>query len=221
MIITTHIGWDDTLRRINMENLFGLINSSEIMLKQNLTDFKERVDSEASKMSENEKQEYFEYLGDEYWQLSEVFPQVSRRALFAICYSTVEFGLNRLCRAVYADSLCVSPVPKRTNLNNSKKYLMDKVKLSQEALQDYWDRLDSYRFIRNRVIHHDATLKDDKHSETTREFISKEPSISIGQFDKIELGDDFCINFAQFVNTFIDQLVSELRKKPAIVQADP
>lgn len=221
MIVAKHIGWDDMLIRIEIKNLRGFIDSLEITLKQNLKDFKDRVDAEVSKMSKEEKEEYFEYLSDDHWRLSEVFPQISRRALFAICYATMEFELNRLCHAAYADSLGMDLVPKRPHLNDSKKYLIDKVRLQQQALQDLWNKLDSYRCVRNKVVHHNSTLGDDEQSQKAEEFISKEPSISIGQFNRIELGDKFCMNFVEFMNKLTAQLVSELRKKPTVVQAKP
>ena len=67
---------------------------------QNAKSFKEQFSADLAKMDENERQDYAEFMIEEYTKAVEVLPRLQWYAQFLVVYSSFEHALNELCRIV-------------------------------------------------------------------------------------------------------------------------
>lgn len=79
------------------QHVIGVENylSSEV---KNRGDYHEKV---TENYTEEEKNEYYDFYSDDYWELKKVFPSIQRKSELAGIYTVLEHNLNLLCSIYY------------------------------------------------------------------------------------------------------------------------
>lgn len=86
---------------IEIQNFREYCILSEELFKQETEKFNEKIEEEAKKYSEEIRDEFLEANSDSYFQLKDIFPNMSRASLFTTCYSFIEYQLIRICNLLY------------------------------------------------------------------------------------------------------------------------
>ncbi len=63
-----------------------------------------RFTNDIDGMSEEEVREYFDWYGEDYLMVENVFQKISLNSFIIILYSYIESGLTSLCRVRYSDA---------------------------------------------------------------------------------------------------------------------
>jgi len=87
------------------EYSFNIKKINEVELEK----FQKNIDVEASKLSDDEKDEYYEANQEDYEKYSEIFNSLSINSMFIIAYACFESGLYKICADL------------SSNLNNENK----------------------------------------------------------------------------------------------------
>lgn len=100
---------------------------------------------------------------EEIARYSELYFSLTRNSTIVTCYSKFEMLLKRLC--LYAKDALELPHPlpsNKANLKDFKSYLEKKVKLDLSSLDKEWKRIDSYRVVRNLIVHNNNNVVLDR-----------------------------------------------------------
>lgn len=137
----------------------------------------DRFTRDTQELSEEEKNEYFEWNSEDYFIVEDVFTQISLRSFIVILFSYIEDGMNTLCNAEYSDR---SRYQKKNGLEEFKVKCIDmqgkgiiRAKLYLEKVigrnlhteRKPWSEIETLRKIRNAIVHEDGnangSLKSD------------------------------------------------------------
>jgi len=139
--------------------------------------FSERLETETAHFSNEEKEEYFGWISEDYFMIKDVFTQISMRSFIVILFSYVENGMNMLCNVEYSDKaryhkkegleeLKVKHTDMEGNgIKRAKLYLEKIIGCNLHSDKKPWSEIDTLRKIRNTIVHDDgkanSSLKND------------------------------------------------------------
>ena len=100
---------------------------------------------------------------DEYWDLSEAFPNIQRRSELMSVYSLLEDSLNKICEAFerfIKNPIKINDLSSRNILIQYKSYLEKVVIINfPDGDNSSWEEIINIQEIRNSFIHKDGTVK--------------------------------------------------------------
>ena len=171
------------------------------------------VEAKAKKMSKESRDEWYEWNEDAHWQLSDVFPSIMQDSLFVTTYSYLESALASIVKKLANDN----PKPVKLQelrgdgLQLFKTYLNKVQEIDFPDNSSEWQRISTYRRIRNFIVHNDRKLEDSKNADIVRQFSSQYPQlVSINRFNKIsitkECNTDFIDRVEKFFSTLLDKI---------------
>lgn len=153
---------------------FDEFMKSAIKREERLTS--QRIEKEASRLVTEEREEYYEYISEDYHKIGDVFEKLALDSFVVMLYARVETGMGALCDALRQD---------RQKLNGEKIDLrytdlrgsgyLDQTKLYMEKVlgvdldlghNAQWREIVGLRTLRNAIVHEagwlntkDAALK--------------------------------------------------------------
>jgi hypothetical protein len=152
------------------------------------------------------------------WQFSELYPRISRYALFAMCYSYLEHSLETICvryHKHYGVSLKVDEIRER-GIRRFQTYLKKAVGMGSQFPDQTaeWQDILVYSMLRNAIIHNDGLLARDfeKHrrGQDIRAFIEQHDSVDlrpdVPDRPRITLRDGFCPEVVDTMERFLNTL---------------
>lgn len=133
-----------------MGRYLDLIN---ILFKRELDEFSEFIEKQAEEISDEHKDDFYEYHGDEYGDLKEFFPQKSFSSFVVSWYSYIEQSLFDMCDDL---KLTISQTifdEQKTGrgIKRAKRFLY--LGANYEINQIQWLELTHIRRIRNLLVH--------------------------------------------------------------------
>lgn len=165
-----------------MEQFKHFTISAIVNEKQSLENsFTEATDE----MTEDEAQEYAEFLAEDYFLIKDVFQKISLNSFIIILYSYIESGMNKLCRARYNDARWsqkkknqiaedkgrkpeYSHLPKikfkdmsGKGIRRAKRYLEKVFCVSFDPVKYQWEEINALANLRNAIVH-DNSIANEK-----------------------------------------------------------
>lgn len=132
----------------------------------------DRLDRYTQDLSEEQKQEYSEWMSEDYFMVEDVFTQISLRSFIVILFSYIEDGMNTLCKAEYSDKARYQKKKgleefkvKYTDMqgegiNRAKLYLEKVIGRNLNTEEKPWSEIQTLRKIRNAIVHEDGNTSD-------------------------------------------------------------
>ena len=197
-----------SLLNFDLENLENYCQIMETSLKNQKKNFEEWLEKEAEKLSEEEKEEFYDFYSDDYWELSNVFPNTLRSSLLVAAYSVLERQLVACCTELWnKNQYPVKPnIPQRRIIFEARNYLITHAGISIPDTSPNWSGIVSYNKIRNSIVHNGGKLNSQRLADL-QPFLALNPSITLDQFHGVVLGEDACKNFIKIVrNLFFDEI---------------
>lgn len=171
------------------------------------------MDLQTAGLSQNEKDQFYEWHSEDYWKLKDSFPDIHRNALFIAIYSEFEEMLKSICGALASKKGCdICLYTWRGGiLEKAKSCFTKDIGIKWSISPELWDEVTSIRGIRNTIVHNAGWLDDArKDYEKLEMYISSERvSATLHQRDglhKVQLTDSF---ISEVLGT-LDQLLEEL-----------
>ena len=194
--------------------LLDTVKLSERLLKEESAAFKARVNAMAAEMSEEAREEFYEFMGDEYWQIHERFPNILRRALFLYCYAEIEAYLNRMCHIAQRQYGLDLPLSKVTGkgIERAKLYLTKVAGVAFPSDSREWRELTNYNKLRNVLAHSEGRLPDVEREGHLRDYVDRHPHLELEFDGSIIIQEGFCEEVVEAAFQFFKQLPKELRR---------
>lgn len=161
----------------------------------------------------------FDPFEDDYWKLSEAFPQSARKAIFISAYSLFESGLKHLCHHAYLAKLSASPPGHRNfYIENAYEYMTGEVRIPKKVFGTRWNYLDRYRLLRNAIVHQQGKLHKRATNPTDKRlkwFIGRERTVSTDHLRRVKLNKMFCPRYIDLQQKFFSNLLDAMRSRKA------
>jgi hypothetical protein len=139
---------------------------AERSLIQHVKALDAKVATQAKGMTKLQKSEYFDYMHDEYVELTEIFPRLQWYSQFLIAYSTFENVLNRLCQIVQRrSSLDLSFKDlEGQGIARARSYLSKVAKVNTPFSSKHWNKALLLGEIRNAIAHRNGEIPHEPNS---------------------------------------------------------
>lgn len=158
-----------------------------------------RFDRDTKYLSEEQKEEYFDWNSEDYFMVEDVFTQVSMKSFIVILFSYIEDGMNTLCNAEYSDK---ARYHKKEGLEEFKvKYTdmqgkgISRAKLYMEKIigcnlhsdKKPWSEIETLRKIRNTIVHDDGNANDSLKNDANFKQHLNDGRLKLENHDKIKI----------------------------------
>ena len=185
----------------------------ERFLAERFNAFKERIKTEAKKLSNEARDDFYEWHSDEYLELSEELPNRLRGSLFVTVMFILEHRLNEFC------VMCQKASGSRLVLNDmadkgiyrARKYLNKVFEINFPDSPAFWEKIDIFQIIRNAIAHNDGNVNQEV--DKLNDYISKMESASFKlESSKILLNDSFVTEAIDLIQGCLVSLYKQLDK---------
>jgi len=196
--------------RNDLEEFKYHVSGVENYLSLEVKDLVNRHEQATENLTEDEKNEYYEFYSDDYWQLAEVFPQIQRKSELVGIYTVLEHNLNLLCSIYqrHTDSkVKLSDLKAQGIIDTARKYLVKVVGLDFPSDHRSWAEIKKIQRIRNLFVHNDGKLKGtDNDKRPIKDYISNSNYLELGQYERIIINSGFTIYCLDQFREFFDEL---------------
>lgn len=204
--------WLVTGIEIDLSHLREYARLIEDLLKDKQKEFNSWVEEKASRLSEEQKEEFYEFYSDDHWELSEVYPNILRESLFVATLSLVEHELISLCRNLYRENkynLALDEVV-GNGIHKAKLYLN---KVANVGNNTQWNGILIFQKIRNFIVHNRGKLDDSKNAKEVESYVTSNSLIKLDHFRRMQFSSTFCLEAIEVVDKFFSSLFKELKNK--------
>ncbi|QDV66825.1 hypothetical protein Poly24_05130 [Rosistilla carotiformis] len=198
--------------RIKIDELRHYIATVESALDKEFNTFDNWVADQTSQMTEDAKSDFYDFHSDTAWNLSESFPRMTRNAIFSSAYFSLEHELLAICKQLRARKkipLAVNDL-KHNGITAASVYLRKVGGIEFPSNTQEWQRITIYNKIRNFIAHNDGTLDKSDNAAAVRQYAKTHPHISFSSSDEIILGQDFCTQTLDTIETFFNAVLDAI-----------
>jgi len=188
-----------------------LIEMSRLM-DNNLSDFSDRINQEADNLDREAKEDWFDSNYDEQWKLAEVFPEIYRKSFFIMIYGYIEATMRSFAmvleshrqKEIKIDNL------KGDGINLYRIYFL-KVQSIPLKSSSHSQKIDSYRKMRNFIVHNNSRLDNSNNAKQIKRFAEKYPDLlTIASHGEIKIQDQTNHDFLNAVEKYLCELADLL-----------
>ena len=197
--------------RFSLEQISRHIEAVETLLEKEAEDLVIKVDQQAKELkSEEARGEYFEFMGDDIWELQDLFPQMQRQASLMAAISVAEVELNKLCDYVAkkkSQRIKVADL-KGTGLFRAKTFLSRIVCIKESWEGSAWQEVRRATEIRNSFVHNEGSVE----RKDIVDYVSKSPHLSKSSTSKIMLEKTYAPFVLGQIKSLYESVVNEMEK---------
>ena len=161
------------------EELEDCAANLELLLTIEVEKLNKSMEAQAVNMTLEQKDELYDFASDEFYQLSDSFPQTLRTSMFVHSYSLFEHSLAGLANYLQRKlNLALSPKElKDDGITRSKTYFKKVAKVGFPDNHPTWAHIQILNKIRNFFVHGDGCLpKEGKFINEIENFIQERPT---------------------------------------------
>jgi hypothetical protein len=194
-----------------IDNLRQCHRLVEEFLEKAMSDFKERLESQAAKLPAELRDDFLEFRSPEHWQLSEVFPEMLRSSLFNTAYSHLEVALNDICLLVKRDYAVSVDDMKGKGIWRAKLYLQKVAQVPFPDQSQSWSGILVLNKFRNTFTHAYGVVPLDTSGDFARNFVKAHPDmLQIDRVNRVVLSGKFVPYALDTIAAFLDELYAAL-----------
>jgi hypothetical protein len=199
---------------LDLDNLRTYAHEITQALENHTQSFINEIDANAKQMSKKDRDELYEWHSDTHWQLNDVFPKIINYSLFVASYSYLESALASIVKKLEKDNpkpIKLKDLCGDSNIQRFKIYLKKVQEIDFPDNSSEWQSINTYRRIRNFIVHNDSTLDDSNNANIIRQFAFQYPQfISINQFNKVSIARDGNIDFIDIIEKFLTNILDNI-----------
>lgn len=203
--------WVLTGIEIDLDHLRKYAKLIEDLLKNKEEEFNSWIEEKASKLSKDEKDEFYEFHSDDHWELSEVYPNILRGSLFVACISLAEHELISLCKYLHKENkydLSLDDI-KGKGIYRAKIYLNKVVNIENSIS---WNDILIFQKIRNFIVHNRGKLDKSDNAKEVENYVALNPSVKLDDLKRLQFSGMFCLEVIEKLGEFFNKLFQELKK---------
>lgn len=204
-----------------LHELEEYLKTVEKYLQKAKTDFETWADEQEKKLSPEERDEFYEFYGDEYWRYSERFPRILRNSFLVSAHSLLEYEMAIICKWLKKDKQI--PISWRDLKGDTLERFKSYCKLTGLAYpynDETWQEIKYYVKVSNCVVHENGLIKKFETDQNFIDYITERDIISHDTIEQeIALTEQFCREVIKNMWTFLSKLseayeLQRRRQKP-------
>ena len=198
-----------------LDELKKYLDITEKYLQEAKDDFQTWADEKAKKLSPGERNEFYEFYSDNYWQLSEKFPRILRNSFLVSAHSLLEYEMNLICRRLKKErQIQISWNDLRGDVLERAKLYCKLARLDLPYNDKTWQEINHYSKVRNCIIHKNGLLKEFQNDQDLIAYVTKKGIISQDTIEQeIALTEQFCAEVIETIQAYLEKLYKALVKK--------
>lgn len=138
---------------IEFDNLESHYLFQKAGLEREQKDFEQFVAKNTAKLSEEEKEDFYEWHSEQAWRTYDVLPSLHAMATFMLAYGTFEKALNDLCRTAGSESKFQLKDISGQGIERAKTYLSKAFSVDAPFNSPEWEEVTRLAKIRNVMAH--------------------------------------------------------------------
>ncbi|WP_349916544.1 hypothetical protein [Bacillus cereus] len=199
---------------VRLKTINRFAETMEQFLKSELGELEKQFEREAEGLSEELKQEFFDYRSDDINEFSLTFPAILRQTVFVKAYFNFEEMLVRLCKTLQKNNnIKIGFSDLHGNgIVGAMTYITKVFNVESPFQSQEWDRIKLYNKIRNIIAHQNGRLsvEDQGKLKSEKKEIDKLQYITVNDFGAITLESSFCFQVLEDMESFFKELITEL-----------
>lgn len=201
----------------DLENIREHCDLMESSLKKELKNFSKQIDKQADKLTDEEKTELCDWYSDDYWKLTDVFPNIQRSSMLIMAFSFFENQLKFICKILkpYSNSNIWLNDLYGDDIDRTKIYLKEIIKINFPNNDKNWEEITNFCDIRNLVVHDGGKLEKErcKKYKKLKKYIDKNNKLlKLDEHEKIVYEKEFITHVSSTFHNFFEALLSEIKK---------
>lgn len=197
-------------RSHRLDELKKYLDITEKYLQKAKAEFEAWSDERVKELPAEQRQEFYDFYYDEYWQYAEKFPRILRNSFLVATISLLEYELNVICNRLkkkHDIRINLSDL-KGDTLERTRKYCQN-AGLELPDNNTTWQDIKHYYKVRNCIVHTNGLVMELQHKDrkelipylNSRRIISQD---TIKQ--EIALTKQFCEEVIETIQTFLVEL---------------
>jgi len=204
---------------IELHNGFNELNEylriTEDYLQKAKSDFEAKIDEQAKTLPPEERDEFYEFQSETYWDYAETFPKILRNSFFVSAYSLLEYKMATICRWLKKDKQM--PISwsdlKGDTLDQFKLYCkLAGLELSYNS--QTWQEIQHYCMLRNCIVHNRGLIQGARQERELQAYANRKNIIedlmvglSIRSQLQIVLTKEFCKDVTKTIWSFLSRVL--------------
>lgn len=184
----------------------------EEALEKKISEFNSWVNEEASKLQDEERDDFAEYVGDKYSILTEHIQNTLRLSLVVTSFSLLERELTLMCKNLKEEStysLNLSDITGK-GIERCKKYLKKVAGIDFPDNSLAWRNILVYKEIRNFIVHNNAKLDNSDKAKKIKDFMKNKNSVALEADKRMKFSKDFPNEVVNTLKDFFKDLLDAL-----------
>lgn len=200
-----------------LEHLKQYVPTVEKCLDKELKEFEDSIEKEASTMSMEDREFYYELQSETYWQINEVFPNIFRKSLFVAIYTLLENHLIKICEILernedYTKNLSAYK-NKHRGIFLAQEYIKHETDILFPKQHNIWSEILKYNLLRNIIAHRDGEVGFDERSKKVEDYVRTKTTLTLDEHRIILFSTEFLLEAISTIETFFDLLFDAFPKK--------
>jgi hypothetical protein len=216
------VPWLHTYRQLvqsEIEQLRGYAHALEGALEDEKRRLQKQSEEQASKMTEVERMDFYEWVSDDFYRLGETFPKILRYSLFVHTYSLLENTLLRIAEHLHvSQKLELSPSDLRDEgIVRAKTYLKKVARVSFPDGGADWQDILALNHIRNIVVHKAGYFPEDhsKRQQIDALLTKWSGEISLDNIRQFTFSGPFIERVIETCKNFLDEVFTNIKDTTA------
>jgi hypothetical protein len=201
-----------------LDELKKYLDITEKYLQKAKVEFEAWSDERVKELPAEQRQEFYDFYQDDYWQYAEKFPRILRNSFLVSAHSLLEYEIKLICSRLKKEQqipISLSDLKGDTILDRTKLYCK-LAGLDFPFNDPTWKEIKQYSKVRNCIVHTNGLLKEfqDKDKKGLIPYLTKKGIISQDTIEQeIALTEQFCAEVVETIQAFLENLYKALVKK--------
>ncbi|QJX65139.1 hypothetical protein HLK66_26015 (plasmid) [Niallia circulans] len=197
--------------RLELITLYS--NEVENFIESKFDEFIQQADEATKGLSEDEKQNYYEYYYDDLALVRDEYPSILRYSIITATYSSLERALFRIHYQKSKDRHGFKKYKKNnSDLDAILEYITIEMEINILHLADELNFIQSLNKVRNNIVHSNGRIFDDNNPKRIEKIINKSSNLEINS-GQLVVKKEYIDEMLFHVNNFLTSIYKELETK--------
>lgn len=217
-VLETMSDWLSVGTDIKIDELRDYLNTLKIQLENMVSDYEKRIEAEAKTIQdEQERQDFYEWSGEEYWRYKENFPRILLNSFHVTAYTLLESEIYSVASRVGKKQNQVFDVSEIRGKDylQSTCYYIEKLTAVDAKTFGSWSELTEGQRLRNIIVHSNGKLMANKDIELAKKYkVCSESSIELPSgrsIKELSITYDYCKAFLDTLRAFFTELYKRMK----------
>lgn len=216
-VLETMSDWLSVGTDIKIDELTHYLNTLKNQLENMVADYQKRIEAEAETIQdEQERQDFYEWSGEDYWRYEETFPRILLNSFHVTAYSLLESEIHSVARRVGKKQnqvFDVSEIKGSDYLESASHYIKKLTSVDAKTFNS-WSGLREGQRFRNILVHSNGKITGNKDIELAKKHkVYSESNIELSgrSIKEISITYDYCKAFLDALRAFFAELYKRMK----------